>query len=77
MGVYPSTLQGMGGWLKDGNLSWGSNYFGGAGTWLGGGSRAAKVVPAGRRVIKRGMFTLVKIRWELIISQTEFRQDSS
>lgn len=52
VGVYPSTLEGMGGWLKDGNLSWGGNYLGGAGKWLGGGG--AKVVPAGRRVVRRG-----------------------
>ena len=52
VGVYPSTLEGMGGWLKDGNLSWGGNYLGGAGKWLGGSG--AKVVPAGRRVIRRG-----------------------
>jgi hypothetical protein len=58
VGVYPSTLEGMGGWLKDGNLSWGSNYLGGAGKWLGG-SGGAKVVPAGRRVIRRGMSSLV------------------
>ena len=73
VGVYPSTLEGMGGWLKNGNLSWGSNYLGGARKWLGGGVSPAKVIPAGRRVIRRGMFTLVKIRWELMISQAEFR----
>lgn len=52
VGVYPSTLEGMGGWLKNGNLSWGSNYFGGANGWFGSPTSSPAI--AGRRVVRRG-----------------------
>ena len=58
VGVYPSTLEGMGEWLKSGNLNWGSNHLGlgSARSWFGSPATVPGVVPVGRRVVRRGEF---------------------